>query len=117
MDFLGIITTIMLILTVGKFITKRMDYPKLDKTFMKIHKFSSLGLFIAVVVHLVRSIGTSFNGNYIVYILGIIVDMGVIYIVISHCFMHMTKKWLDMHRKLSAVIFICFILKIVSLCI
>lgn len=102
---LGIITTLLLALTVIKFVAKRTKFHKVDQFLMKTHKVTGILLIIVALIHLITSFSLFETRPLIIYILGILALASMMIVVASYCFRKkIGPKWIVIHRIGTVVI-------------
>ncbi len=96
---LGIVTAILLLLTIIKFITKRTKFVKLDRLLIKTHKVTGIMLIIVALIHLVTSFSLFETRPIIIYILGILALVCMVVVAVSYLFRKkLGSKWIRIHR-------------------
>jgi len=83
---LGIITTILLLLTVFKFVTKRTKLKKVDQLLLKIHKVTGIFLVIVALIHLITSFSLFETRPLSMYLLGILTLICMLIVAGSYFF-------------------------------
>lgn len=107
---LGIVTTILFVLTVIKFITKRMKFKKIDELLMKTHKITGIMLIIVAMIHLVTSFSLLETRPLIIYIVGILSLFCMMVVALSYFFRKkLGLKWIIVHRVATLVIIVLII--------
>lgn len=110
---LGIITTILLLLTVAKFITKRLKFKKVENLLSKSHKITGIMLIIVAFVHLIISFSLFETRPLIVYILGVVALVCMLVVAGSYFFRKkLGNKWIKIHRYGSLIILVVIALHI-----
>jgi uncharacterized protein with FMN-binding domain len=110
---LGIITTILLLLTFAKFITKRLKFKKADKLFAKSHKITGIMLIIVALLHLITSFSLFETRPLVVYVLGVIALVCMLVVAGSYFFRKsLGTRWIKIHWCGSVVILVVIALHI-----
>ena len=108
------LSVILLIMVVGKFLTKRIGVRKLDKLMMKYHKLFTKILIITSIIHGVCSFSHFTMRSIPAYVLGVMSLAGIIIARFS-MEIHRGKKekWLRHHRIFATASLIALIVHIV----
>ncbi len=109
----GIISFVAYILTMAKFITKRMGNHKIDIFAQKVHKIFSSVLIVSTIIHFILVWKLRYQRPIGMTISGLAMIICVVITLLSHIFAkHLGKRWLPIHRSASFLIAICLMVHI-----
>lgn len=104
----GIITAVLFVILLSKFVTKRMKNKKPDQVIRKIHKPMGYLLCVLAVIHLLITMPLFQNRPLVIYILGIFMMMCA-FVAAGSYFLRgkLGKKWFSIHRVAAILILMC----------
>lgn len=111
---LGIITTILFVLTIIKFISNRLKWKKADQLLLKSHKVTGIILIIVAVIHFVTSFELYETRPLIIYILGFLAIICIIVVAASYFLRRkLGSKWIKIHKIGTMLVIVLVISHIV----
>lgn len=111
---LGIVTTILFVLTIIKFISNRLKWKKADQLLLKSHKVTGIILIIVAVIHLVTSFKLYETRPLIIYILGFLAIICIIVVAASYFLRKkLGSKWIKIHKIGTMLVIVLVISHIV----
>lgn len=105
----GIIATILLILTITKFITKRINSKHAERLFVKIHKIAAILFILMVLIHLIFSFRLFQTRPRSIYLSGGLSVICIAIVIASYFFRKkLSSTWIAVHR-LGTIVMILFV--------
>lgn len=96
---LGFITAALLLLTVAKFITRRLPWRRLDAFAMRIHPYAGVAALVLSILHVVITFGVLPQRPTAMWIIGIVMAASLLAAALSRLLVRrMGKRWLIVHR-------------------
>lgn len=111
----AIVSSVILLLIVIKFLTKRLHLKKVDKIIAKIHGKLWYILIVAVVIHMVLALFIFDSRPLYIYILGALATVCIVLAAASYIFRkQLGKKWITCHRVIAVVLCLVVVVHIGS---
>jgi len=109
----GIIATIMLLILILKFFTKRLPMKRLDRFMGKIHNKIGLVLIILLIIHMIQSFSLFNSRPLYIYIFGGSLVICIIIAAASYYFRkQIGRNWIKIHRitaLVAGILVVCHI--------
>jgi len=109
----GIITAVILLILLLKFVTKRLPMKKLDQFMMKIHIKLGFLLIIILIIHIIQSFSLFNSRPLYIYILGVSLVICIILTATSYYFRKkLGNNWIKIHRifaLLAGILVVCHV--------
>lgn len=110
----GYITAVLFLVTVSKFLTKRLSSPATDRKMLMIHGMTGIALLVLTVVHVCLVWKLRYQRPAAMLVVGFAMAFCVLCAILSHVFSRwLGKKWVAIHRISSMMVFVFLILHVI----
>lgn len=107
---LGYISLLCFILLIVKICTRKFRLVKVDNVLRKLHKPLCCVLIVSCVLHILFVIPVFKTRNLLIYITGLLMVLFLaIMIIVCHMKRKDTAKWIQWHRALAGLMFLCVV--------